>query len=82
MCVQYRDWRCIHESECRELNFMPPDQPREHWKLRDDGLCERECPAGQMEDRTDKHHCVKCVGKCPKGACQFYSVGFTSNDEI
>jgi len=74
MFAQFRGWRCIHESKCRELNFMPEEQPRQYWKLRDDGLCELECPAGQMENRTDRHHCVRCVGKCPKGVFQLRSV--------
>jgi len=70
--AQFRGWRCIHESECRALSAVHDPHaeglPRIYWKLRDDGLCEPECPAGQMENRTDKHHCVRCVGKCPKGA--------------
>ena len=38
------------------------------WKVRDDGVCDVRCPAGNYTDSlTDLHRCIKCLDSCPKG---------------
>lgn len=63
---QYRGRRCLTQSECRELNFAEPGQPRQYWKPLNDSRCLLKCPTGFIESNVDRHTCIHCDGGCPK----------------
>jgi len=51
-------------------------QQRQAWKVRDDGICDVNCPPDNYSVAVnDSHRCIKCLGSCPKGKNSVYYKG-------
>ena len=65
-CVwQLRERRCVSAQEC--WSYAPVSKAPPIFKTLPEGLCVPVCPPGSAEDPNDRHRCVKCPGRCPKG---------------
>src|SRR5699024_7221000 len=63
--LQYFDRRCVTKQECH--SFDEPGNDVFYKAILNQ--CEKTCPAGYMENPTDRHQCDHCGGDCPKGLC-------------